>query len=72
LVVQFTSHVPKEKRTKLEPFGRKGMFVGYNETSKAYRIYIPGQWQIEVSRDVRFEEELAFKRSRETTTDGEE
>jgi hypothetical protein len=22
-------HVPKEKRTKLEPFGRKGMLVGY-------------------------------------------
>jgi hypothetical protein len=32
-------HVPKEKRTKLESYGRKGMFVGYNETSKAYRIY---------------------------------
>jgi hypothetical protein len=35
-------HVPKEKRTKLEPSGKKGTFVGYNETSKAYRIYIPG------------------------------
>ena len=35
-------HVPKEKRTKLEPFGRKGIFVGYSETSKAFRIYIPG------------------------------
>jgi hypothetical protein len=65
-------HVPKEKRTKLEPSGRKGMFVGYNETSKAYRIYIPGQRHIEVSRDVRFEEDLAFRRSRETTADGEE
>jgi transposase InsO family protein len=67
-------HVPKEKRTKLEPSGRKGMFMGYSKTSKAYRIYILGQQQIEVGRDVRFEEELAFKRSRETTveTDGEE
>jgi hypothetical protein len=42
-------HVPKEKRTKLEPSGKKGTFVGYNKTSKAYRIYIPGQCQIEVS-----------------------
>jgi hypothetical protein len=33
--------IPKEKRMKLEPSGRKGMFVGYNETSKAYWIYIP-------------------------------
>jgi hypothetical protein len=36
-------HVPKEKRTKLDPSGRKGTFVGYSESSKAYRIYIPGQ-----------------------------
>jgi hypothetical protein len=36
-------HLPKEKRTKLEPSGKKGTFVGYSETSKAYRIYIPGQ-----------------------------
>jgi hypothetical protein len=35
-------HVPKEKRSKLEPSGRKGTFVGYSESSKAYRIYIPG------------------------------
>jgi hypothetical protein len=27
-------HVPKEKRTKLDPSGRKGTFVGYNESSK--------------------------------------
>jgi hypothetical protein len=59
-------HVPKEKRTKLDPSGRKGTFVGYNESSKAYRIYIPGQRQIEVSRDVTFEEEIAFRRSKES------
>jgi hypothetical protein len=35
-------HVPKEKRTKLDPSGRKGTFVGNSESSKAYRIYIPG------------------------------
>jgi hypothetical protein len=38
--------------------------VGYSESSKAYRIYIPGQRQIEVSRDVTFEEEVTFRRSR--------
>jgi hypothetical protein len=58
-------HVPKEKRTKLEPLGRKGTFVGYSESSKAYQIYIPGQRQIEVSRYVTFEEEMAFRRSKE-------
>jgi hypothetical protein len=58
-------HVPKEKRSKLEPSRRKGTFVGYSESSKAYRIYIPGQRQIEVSKDVTFEEEVAFQKSRE-------
>jgi hypothetical protein len=59
-------HVPKEKRTKLDPLGRKGTFMGYSESSKAYRIYIPVQRQIEVTRDVTFEEDIAFKISRET------
>ena len=30
-------HIPKEKRTKLDPSGKKGIFVGYSESSKAYR-----------------------------------
>jgi hypothetical protein len=38
-------HVPVEKRMKLEPSGQKGIFVGYNETSKAYMIFIPVQWK---------------------------
>jgi hypothetical protein len=38
--------------------------VAYNESSKAYRSYIPGQRQIEVSKDVTFKEEVAFRRSR--------
>ena len=62
-------HVPKEKRSKLEPFSKKGIFVGYSETSKAYRIYVPGQRFIEVSRDVTFHEEVAFRRSREISID---
>jgi hypothetical protein len=57
-------HVPKEKRTKLDPSGRKHTFVGYNESSNTYRIYIPGQRQIEVSRDVTLEEEVSFMRYR--------
>lgn len=58
-------HIPKEKRTKMEPFSKKGIFMGYSETSKAYRIYIPGQRNIEVSKDVTFHEEAAFKRSKD-------
>ena len=47
----------------MEPSGKKGIFVGYNETSKSYRIYVPGQRQIEVSRDVTFDEDATFLRS---------
>jgi hypothetical protein len=39
-------HVPKENRTKMEPSGKKGVFVGYSEKSKAYMIYVLVQRQI--------------------------
>ena len=55
----------------MDPSGKKGIFVGYNETSKAYHIYVPGQRQIEVSRDVTFDEDVAFLRSRESHLDVE-
>ena len=55
-------HVPSKKRTKLEPTAEKGIFVGYNETSKAFRIYITTQRTIIVRRDVRFEERT-FRKS---------
>jgi hypothetical protein len=64
-------HIPKEKRTKLEPSGKKGTFVGYNETSKAYRIYVPWQKFIEVSRDVTYREEATFRCYRELPCDSE-
>ena len=65
-------HIPKEKRTKIDPLGKKGLFVGYSEQSKAYRIYIPGYCQIELSRDVTFDEDSAFKKSRKDKEDEEE
>ena len=45
-------HIPKEKRTKLDLSGKKGIFVGYSESSKAYKIYFPGFKKIDISRDV--------------------
>ena len=57
-------HIPKEKRTKLDPSGKKGIFVGYCEVSKAFRIYISGFHHIRISRDVTFDEETTLKKSR--------
>jgi hypothetical protein len=54
----------KEKRNKLEPSGKKGIFVGYYEVSKIFRIYIPGHCHIEISRDVTFDEDATLKKSR--------
>jgi hypothetical protein len=31
-------HVPKDNRTKLDPYGKKDTFVGYSDTSKAYKV----------------------------------
>ena len=57
-------HISKEKRTKLDPLGKKGIFVGYSESSKAYKICFPRFKKIDISRDVTIEEKLAYKKSR--------
>jgi hypothetical protein len=57
-------HIHKEKRNKLDPSGKKVIFVGYCEVSKAFRIYILGQHHIEISRDVTFDEDAALKKSK--------
>ena len=53
-------HIPKEKRSKLDPSGKKGLLVGYGEQSKDYQIYILGYRQIELRRDVTFDEDRTF------------
>ena len=35
-------HIQKEKRTNLYPSRKKGIFVGYSESSISYKIYLPG------------------------------
>jgi hypothetical protein len=57
-------HILKEKRNKLEPSGKKGIFVGYCEVSKAFKIYIPGHHHIKINRDVTFDEDATLKKSR--------
>lgn len=63
---------PDDKRIKLEPLSVKGIFVGYSETSKAYRIYIPTQRKKVVSRDVKFDEDAWSSTSKEPPTKVEE
>jgi hypothetical protein len=46
----------------MDTSGNKGIFVGYCEVSKAFRIYILGYHHIEISRDVTFDEDVAIKK----------
>ena len=62
-------HVPKDKRSKLDPSGKRGIFVGYSETSKAYRIYVPGFKKIEINRDVTFDEDVTSSKSKKNASE---
>jgi hypothetical protein len=57
-------HIPKENRIKLDPSGKKGIFVGYCDVSKAFGIYIQGYHHLEIRRDVTFYEDVSLKKSR--------
>ena len=48
------SFVPKVKRDKLDKQSEMGIFFGYSDTSKVYRIYLPQTNKIVVSKDVKF------------------
>ena len=57
---------------KLDPTGKQGIFVGYSESMKAYRIYIPDQRKMELRRYVTFEEDVGDQRSRSTNSDSDD
>jgi hypothetical protein len=48
----------------LDPSGKKGIFVGYYEVSKAFIIYILGYHHIKINRDATFDEYATLERSR--------
>ena len=62
-------HILKEIRTNLYPLGKKGIFVGYSESSEAYRIHFPRFKKIDISRDVTFDEDIDYNKSRNRPTE---
>lgn len=50
------SHIPKEKRRKLDKKAEKEYFVGYSEDVKAFRIWFPETDEVHPRRDVIFRE----------------
>jgi hypothetical protein len=61
-------HMPVEKKAKLEPSRQKGILVGYTRDTKTYRFFLLDQRNTVVSRDVKFEENLASRKSHEIST----
>lgn len=66
------THIPKEKRRKLDAKGKRGFFVGYEEDVKGYRIWYPDDLIIRTSRDVFFTGRMAKPSTSETNSDGNE
>lgn len=48
------SYIPQFKRDKLDKKAELGIFVGYNSTSKAYRIYLSQSNKVIVNKDAQF------------------
>ena len=46
--------------------------MGYSESSKSYRIYFPGFKKINISRDITFEEDSAYNKSRKRLVEDSE
>ena len=46
--------MPDELRKKLDKKGKKCIFVGYSEDTKAYKLYDPVTRKVIISRDVQF------------------
>ncbi|KAK9720592.1 hypothetical protein QE152_g21992 [Popillia japonica] len=54
-------HVPKEKRRKLDMKSRHGIFVGYTENTKGYRVFFPDVNMVSIEREIIFTPELVRK-----------
>lgn len=50
--------IPKINRSKLSPRARKGIFMGYCEDSRSYRVYDPEHRKINIIRNVKFDEKV--------------
>lgn len=49
-------HIPRESRSKLDSKTLRCLFVGYDEHSKAYRVFDPVKRKLYISRDVVIDE----------------
>ena len=67
---QIYKHVPKQLRRKLDPLSEKGLFIGYQPDSKAYRVLIDGR--VSIAKDVTFVENQQGATAGEAATEANE
>ena len=48
------SHIPREKRKKIDDKNKKCIFIGYSDGTKGYKLYNPETRKLIMSRDVQF------------------
>lgn len=63
--------IPKEKWSKLDKKTVQGIFVGYSDRTKGYRIYLPESNKVVISTSLVFDE-LEAKERANTDSDEEE
>lgn len=51
------THVPYQRRTKLDNKSKKYVFIGYDEKTKAFKLFNPIDKKVIVSRDVQGNDE---------------
>ncbi|KAL0413028.1 UNVERIFIED_CONTAM: Autophagy-related protein 18a [Sesamum radiatum] len=51
------THIPHQKRTKLDDKSARYVFIGYDQNFKGYKLYNPSNEKIVISRVVEFDEE---------------
>lgn len=51
------THVPDQERSKLDDKSKRYIFIGYDSSSKGYKLYNPNSGKMVISRDVEFDEE---------------
>ena len=62
------SHIPQEKRKKLDPHAKKCIMVGYGEAAgvKGYKLFDPSNQKFIFSRSVTFDEDALFYNSEQS------
>lgn len=56
------THVPKKKRKKLDHKSKKGIFIGYSDEVKGYKVYFPETGKMSFHRNVIFREDSLDKK----------